>query len=151
MSDLEGRRLHAAIVDAAVAYLGHPTLSNGDELAIATRSLRDHLAKGSAPESMCQPPKKYAHLQHHWLTSERSSSPCMSEWLNGAWHSAGEAGDITPREMRRRGWEYDRPCVYESPQPPTRQAVSEWYRSRTVYDSPVDLIMKALVHFGVSK
>jgi hypothetical protein len=52
------------------------------------------------------PPQKHRGKQHHWLISERAWSPCMSEWIDGQWYSAGEATPISPDEMYRRGWQW---------------------------------------------
>jgi len=45
---------------------------------------------------------------YHWFKSERASSPGFGWWDKNqkAWKSTGEAGFITPDELKRRGWEY---------------------------------------------
>lgn len=56
------------------------------------------------------PPSKYTRHPHHWLFSERASYPCVSEWLKGEWHSAGESKPIDIYEMYRRGWRWYGPA-----------------------------------------
>jgi hypothetical protein len=57
------------------------------------------------------PPRRFRDRQHHWLISERSSAPVISEWLDDRWFSAGERNAITPSEMYRRGWTYGGVCT----------------------------------------
>jgi hypothetical protein len=65
------------------------------------------------PESLpfVIPEREYLGHQWHWLHSERSLSPCFSEWVNGGWWSAGEGNRITPEEMHRRGWRWLAPAI----------------------------------------
>lgn len=42
----------------------------------------------------------------HWLTAERSSRPCVCEWMNGEWYCANETKPVSPEEMYRRGWQW---------------------------------------------
>jgi len=81
------RSKYKAFDDAADAYVKAATIA-------------------TVPAPRCEPPTHLYNHQHHWLDSERASSPCMSEWLRGQWHSAGEADPISPEEMARRGWRH---------------------------------------------
>lgn len=57
------------------------------------------------------PPTKFIHVHHHWLHSERSSFPVISEWHKGEWFSAGESKAISPEEMNKRGWVWYAPAL----------------------------------------
>ena len=60
-------------------------------------------------ERATRPPLEYEHLIHHWLHSERSSTPTISEWRGGRWYGVNEVGSISPEELFQRGWEWHAP------------------------------------------
>lgn len=63
------------------------------------------MRKPKPPLEETRPPKKHDAHQWHWLWSERSTQPSLSEWF-GQWFTAGDGNSVSPQEMYRRGWRW---------------------------------------------
>lgn len=43
--------------------------------------------------------------KYYWVHSERSFSAAIVQWMGNMWYLIGEHNQVTPQELRRRGWE----------------------------------------------
>ena len=142
----EEQRLRDAVVEASLEWLGNFTPTEPHEQCIA--DLRDYLAKASAPEP-----------ESRWSVGDKVMIEGTITHIAGKWFAvkmfnSDQLSSLTinfqEKHLHSPASPDERVDITDGREQPTRQAIAEWYCSRTVYESPVDLIMKALEHFGMA-